>query len=113
MENVICNLCHSSDQRVVYSKPDELFCTDDWFTVVECVNCGLGFVNPRPTRAEMARYYPPGYYEYTLRERAYHERRYRRQAEVLQAVTPPESGRLLLDIGCANGNFPRRSEEHT
>ena len=67
-ETVGCNLCGSLDQQIVYKKPDELFNTDEWFTVVECSRCGLGFVNPRPF----------------------------------------EEGRpRLLDVGCANGGFPR------
>ena len=111
MESVTCNLCHSSQQRSVYSKPDENYFTDEWFTVVECTNCGLGFVNPRPTPREMARFYPADYYEYESREADYHQRRYQLEAELVQAITPSGNGRLLLDIGCANGKFPRQMQK--
>ncbi len=108
MESVKCNLCNSSEHRVVYSKPDELYFTDEWFTVVECLNCGLGFVNPRPTRAEIFRYYPPEYYAYDDLEPRFHRRRYEIEADLIRARIPDGEGRLLLDIGCANGNFPRQ-----
>jgi len=110
METVTCNLCHSQEQRSVYSKPDGHYFTDEWFTVVECLNCGLGFVNPRPTAAEMSRFYPADYYENDQREPAYHQRRYQLEAEIVQTITSPGGG-LLLDIGCANGNFPRQMQK--
>jgi SAM-dependent methyltransferase len=32
------------------------------FTVVQCQDCGLQYVNPRPTASAMKAYYPPAYY---------------------------------------------------
>lgn len=110
METVKCNLCGSSEQRTVFTKPDEHYPRDEWFTVVECVNCGLGFLNPRPTVDEIAQYYPAHYYEYFSRERDFHERRYEIEAEVIRAQTPDGVGRSLLDLGCANGSFPRHMQ---
>jgi len=110
METVTCNLCGSADQRIVYSKPDEHYARDEWFTVVECVNCGLGFLNPRPTAEEIARYYPVEYYGYDQLQPDFHQRRYELEAEVVSAQMPNGGGRTLLDIGCANGNFPRQMQ---
>ena len=101
MELVNCNLCGSSDYRKVYAKPDHLFFKDEWFTVVECCNCGLGFVNPRPTFEEIARYYPKDYYEYDP-----NQLRFKIEGEYLREMFPDATGRLLLDVGCANGEFP-------
>ncbi len=58
LEHVSCNLCGSTDLRPVYSMPDARFPTSERFWVVECLHCGLGFVNPRPDPLEMAGYYP-------------------------------------------------------
>ncbi len=107
METVNCNLCGASDQRIVYAKPDEHYPRDEWFTVVECLNCGLGFLNPRPTPEEIGQYYPAGYYEYDQRDPDFHERRYEIEADVIRGKIPDGKGRSLLDLGCANGNFPR------
>lgn len=106
METVKCNLCGSDNYRVIYSMPDARYYVDEWFNVVECADCGLGFVNPRPTHSEMSKYYPSSFYDYFDHERYYHLRRYTAEANYLTEVTPGEN-RLLLDLGCANGDFPR------
>lgn len=87
--------------------PDLLYFKDEWFTVVVCDNCGLGFVNPRPTFSEMSRYYPSSYFKYFDEERDSKLRRYEAEARFLQDFTMKKREKLLLDIGCANGDFPR------
>ena len=106
MEIVNCNLCGSDKYRVIYSMPDTRYFIGEWFNVVECTNCGLGFVNPRPTSSEMSKYYPPTFYDYFERERDYHLRRYSAEAKFLPGIAS-DGNRLLLDLGCANGDFPR------
>ena len=44
METVACNCCGSDRLRAVYTMPDALFPTTERFTVMECLDCGLGFV---------------------------------------------------------------------
>jgi SAM-dependent methyltransferase len=106
METVECNLCGSDKYRAVYSMPDARYFVEEWFTVVECTNCGLGFVNPRPTKSEISRYYPSSFYDYFDHERDYHFRRYAAEAKFLPKIGS-DNHRLLLDLGCANGDFPR------
>jgi SAM-dependent methyltransferase len=103
VETVACNLCGSTDHRFAYRLPDELYHPDEWFSVVACAGCGLGFVNPRPAFEEMGRYYPAAFYQFFDEDRAFQERRYAIEASFLDGVPP---GRLL-DVGCANGDFPR------
>jgi SAM-dependent methyltransferase len=95
-ERVACNLCGASDTRTLYIRKDYRFWVDDadW-PVVQCRDCGLGYLNPRPTRAEIDRYYPASYF--TNRS---NEERYERQAAYLAG--PPG---WLLDIGAAGGDF--------
>lgn len=105
MEHVNCNLCGSTELRAVYEMPDVKFYPDEWFTIVECARCGLGFVNPRPTRDEIGKYYPADYYDYLAPE--LHQQRYAREAAYLAKYGRPGAVRRLLDVGCANGDFPR------
>ncbi len=99
LEHVPCDLCGGADYRVRYRK------ADDWtrlipfeFPVVECIGCGLVYVNPRPTVEAMWAFYPSGYHR---RDDESHRRRYAIQAEFLPAI----DGRRVLDIGCARGDF--------
>ena len=109
METVACNLCGSDRQRAVYEMPDRKYFPEDFFTVVECCECGLGFVNPRPTIAEMQKYYPAEYYKNapTKSHDRYLTRRFSEEANYLKAMENGSGRKRLLDVGCANGDFRR------
>lgn len=109
METVACNLCGSQRHSPVYEMPDRRFFPDEVFTVVECDQCGLGFVNPRPSRAEIQKYYPPEYYQSppTTSHDRYLTRRFTQEASYLKELENRHGRKKLLDVGCANGDFPR------
>ena len=109
MELVPCNLCGSQRYKQVYEMPDPRYFPDDYFNAVECSECGLGFLNPRPTIQEIAKYYPPEYYrhESTKSFDRYLQKRFLREAQFLERYAKPQGQRKLLDVGCANGDFPR------
>src|SRR5271156_2544662 len=89
--------------------PDRLYFRDEFFTVVECDRCGLGFLNPRPTIAEMQKHYPPEYFRNapTRSNARYMRRRFAREASCLRPIEARAGTNRLLDIGCADGAFPR------
>jgi SAM-dependent methyltransferase len=119
MEQVVCNLCGSSDAQTLYVLPDYLMHRDDvQATLVRCSTCGLIYQNPRPTLAEMATHYPPEYemyaaepvtedaswllkraIEYGISKRWHFVTRYK------------QDGRLL-DVGCATGTFLRGAPQN-
>ena len=94
--------------RPVYRQPDVQFFPDRWFDIVECANCGLGFVNPRPTFDEIGEYYPAEFFE--TFEHPSDVTRYAMQAGFLD-FAKGRTPRRLLDVGCANGAFPRFMRE--
>lgn len=110
LEFVSCNLCGSTKQRLVYEMPDTWYFTKEFFSVVECESCGLGFVNPRPKFEVIDRYYPKDFYDGFERDQEFHLERYRREAAYLRFARIPQN-RLprLLDVGCANGGFARQA----
>ena len=109
METVRCNLCGSDRQTEVYEMPDRNFHRDEFFTVVECDQCGLGFVNPRPTISEMQKYYPAEYFQAApaLDHSRYLRRRFVAEAKYLVELERNGGRKRLLDVGCATGEFPR------
>ena len=70
-----------------------------------CDDCGLGFLNPQPTWAELVPYYPPDYLCYNTHvedeERVVEEAK--RQGEHRHISIP--AGKRLLDVGCGGGSF--------
>jgi len=101
LETVACNLCACERHTVVYAMPDRRFFRDEFFTVVECQQCGLGFLNPRPTIAEMQKYYPAEYYDGppTSSHTRYLLRRFTREASYLKSLENGKPRRKLLDVG--------------
>src|ERR1700686_2678760 len=89
--------------------PDPRYFPGEYFNAVECSDCGLGFLNPRPTIEEIAKYYPPEYYrlEPTKSFERYLRKRFLHEAQFLERYAKPQAQRKLLDVGCANGDFPR------
>jgi len=69
----------------------------------------IGFVNPRPKIAEMQKYYPAEYYlnPPTKSHGRYLRRRFTAQASFLSELEGRSGRKKLLDVGCANGDFPR------
>ena len=62
MEQVACDLCGCADAVVVTRQTDILHrTTEEFFTIVRCSGCGLQYVNPRPSREEIGRYYADHY----------------------------------------------------
>ena len=115
METVACNLCGSTHYSAVYEMSDRRrYFPEEMFTVVACDECGLGFVNPRPSIAEIQKYYPAAYYDEfaTDKHREYLQKRFREQAKYLQPMERRGGEPLLLDVGCANGDFPRYLAAH-
>jgi 2-polyprenyl-3-methyl-5-hydroxy-6-metoxy-1,4-benzoquinol methylase len=109
MEYVVCNLCGSDNADRLYSMPDVHFHPNERFEVVRCRTCGLGYCNPRPRQAILDKYYPAAFYEGFESQSAAHERRYAREAAYVLRYAHLRAGirPKLLDIGCANGGFPR------
>jgi SAM-dependent methyltransferase len=109
LETVACNLCGSRSHTLAYEMPDHRFFPEEFFQIVECNDCGLGFVNPRPTIREISKYYPPEYFRSPGTESfdRYLARRFSREARYLDETPNSTGPRTLLDVGCASGDFPR------
>jgi 2-polyprenyl-3-methyl-5-hydroxy-6-metoxy-1,4-benzoquinol methylase len=102
--HVPCNLCGSSER-----KP---FCPSNGRGLVQCQNCGLVYVSPRPDAAELYALYGESYFQnensstvgYTnyIRDEGNIRQTFARRLSRLERFIKP--GRLL-DVGCATGFF--------
>lgn len=116
MEQVNCNLCGLDNTRVLFRKRDKFGISEDEFRVVECQKCGLLYVNPRPSQAEIGNFYPETYsWKETLvtgsfitkwmrnLEKKYRYHLLKDEVSKLLKFTRNGSGKVL-DVGCGAGD---------
>lgn len=135
MENVNCNICGSADYQVEYRVNAEKYHPTyleavsivgpdppSEFTVVQCRQCGLLYLNPRYDAGELAAVYPAEQYTSRLgclsgailfrRVGEIPQVEFRgesidsakNRARLAEIRRHKESGRIL-DVGCNNGSF--------
>lgn len=107
METVVCDLCGSSE-TIPYLQQADRF-GDQVFSLCICTQCGLIYLNPRPTSDEIGNYYPDDYEAFYVLDNVSPNQRWhllRSLNSQLDFVEThmPSRGRLL-DIGCATGTF--------
>jgi SAM-dependent methyltransferase len=105
LELVACPLCGGSRHKKLFERRDLTHhVTDQFFAIVRCRDCGFVFVNPRPSPTEIARYYPPEFYDVNVSPESLLEIKRDTLAARLALVGSLAPGRLL-DIGCQKGEF--------
>ena len=112
MESVPCNLCGSNHFSVLYRGPDLLLDhKEELFTMVRCNDCGSVYQNPRPSAAEIGKYYPEDYDPYYEERptnwlvRKVNQAGVDKRCRLVNSIPNRKSGGRLLDIGCSTGLF--------
>jgi 2-polyprenyl-3-methyl-5-hydroxy-6-metoxy-1,4-benzoquinol methylase len=106
MEAVICNHCGCPDTLPLHKFRLEPEGQDAW--VVQCSQCDLVYLNPRPARDRIGIYYPPNYQANMLKLLARGETNLIAKwgfSMVRRRRTPSKQGVRLLDVGCSNGAY--------
>lgn len=123
MEKTDCPLCGSSEGHTAFRAQDYLLGHAGTFREVECRECGLLYISPRPGPADMARYYEGSYAPRTKKPKPA-RRRSGAAAKLVQLwyrssdlrtrlkkdAFTGSKGRVL-DIGCGAGAFLHRLRE--
>lgn len=108
-----CRACGCEEHAVLFEGTDRLYrTTDKRFQIVECRRCRLIRLFPQPEPAELAEYYPPGYWfdpQGSTADRW--EEAYRRLVLrdhlrfVKHALAEASGAGIVLDVGCGGGLF--------
>lgn len=101
-----CIGCGREEAILLFPRRDRL--GSETFHYLRCPGCGLIWLEPRPSLAELSRYYPEEYEAFQERREnpLFHWGRRRVWHRRLQAIRHyfPRPGRAL-DVGCATGEF--------
>jgi SAM-dependent methyltransferase len=106
-EEADCPLCGGRRWTMLLEAPDPAPGGRGlWFAVVQCIDCGLCFTNPRPSAASIGQFYSPVYGPHRAPRRLFKER-WRRSRKERQVLPWQGEGRLL-DFGCGGGSYLQR-----
>jgi SAM-dependent methyltransferase len=117
VESINCAVCGlDSTEAFLTGKDIRYMTTEDSFTLVRCRGCGLAYMNPRPTKDEIGKYYPDNYRTHETLEdaRKFKERlrRHSKRRTVVLLRNPwylaPRRGSRVLDIGFGAGEMLQR-----
>lgn len=116
-EYVNCNLCGKDNFELYLKQQDVRYDTTprDIFNLVRCKNCGLVYLNPRPTRKYIINFYPSDYDVYRINEKQAHFKKFFNLNYIRHAISLRERYKIInkhhkatgniLDVGPAAGEF--------
>lgn len=111
-----CPWCESDKAQINLWLKDE-FLTKEDFHICECLNCGLLYTMPRPSKDKIGEYYKSEeYYSHQENKKGFIPKLYERVKKVnlkhkYQLATKGLQTGKLLDIGCGVGDFLHTAEE--
>ena len=113
-EETVCPSCGKDHSQPIFEAADpEPKNAGLRFAIVECADCGLWFTNPRPSPADIGKFYPSDYLPYArpqLRP-AKNSWLFRMQSRLLgrpcreRQYLPWHGQGRLLDFGCGGGEY--------
>jgi len=108
-----CNLCGSDKSKLLIdlSRAKDSKIRD--FRIVQCEQCGLIYLNPRPIEENMASFYPQSYDPFKKKPieeenskllRWVRRKKYEKMSRIIESHFNQSKG-ALLDVGCSTGLF--------
>jgi len=105
-----CPICGAKKMKKAIETKDFFLSKED-FSISKCQKCGFHFTNPRPTQEHLGPYYESE--EYISHSNSnqglfgflYQKVRKYTLSQKYKLVNSYRSGQLILDIGCATGQF--------
>lgn len=113
MQKINCNICNSDNSKLLFKNHDRYYSNKDkTFDIVKCNNCGLVYINPQPTPAELADYYPNEYPVYNDGGSRFKYgpisrflRIFKKTRQPIEETKSTDASVLnYLDFGCAGGH---------
>jgi len=105
-----CFIC-GNQEFTPYLTCSDYFLTKEPFNIVKCKTCGFVFVNPRPVKAELSKYYESSEYishsgtSKGIVNTVYKKIRKYTHSKKLKLVERFANKKNILDIGCGSGEL--------
>lgn len=108
-----CNLCGSNNADLIIDLRRSKDSRVRQYRIVQCKQCGLIYLNPRPSKEKMASFYPENYLPFkkaSIEEedssllKWARRQKYNKMSRTIKAFFKDEPG-ALLDVGCSTGLF--------
>ena len=115
LEYVYCDICGGNKYSILFKARDYRFGRKEEYSVVKCNNCGLIYINRRPTAESISKLYEACYTPEdksiilptikTRKIKSYLEKIWHRvNGQYYDEIIAKAEGRIL-DIGCGNGHL--------
>ena len=112
MEEVSCNLCGSKEYTRLFSSKDNRFCQSEHeFHVVQCKQCDLAYLNPRPTLEAIQVFYPARFFSTATEVAPSQIAKNTKYQKEISKISKVSTG-SLLDVGTHNGDFVQFAKGH-
>jgi SAM-dependent methyltransferase len=104
MQRTKCVLCESTNCiPLLQVKDNRLHTTEEKFCLVRCLTCGIIYLNPRPNKEDIARFYPEAFYaKPTVMSKVVSE--FLNRLKFRKVDQFKKTGRIL-DVGCGAGGL--------
>jgi SAM-dependent methyltransferase len=122
LTEVPCPVCEGPRSRTLLHGCDRMFGRPGYYPVVQCEDCGMTYVNPRPTFEALGRHYPDNYFPVRLPDTkspmlelfsrvlfAMRWEGYIKTAEKIIGRIPAEA--KVVDVGCGLNHLLVRLEQ--
>lgn len=117
MNTCKCPWCNSEKTQIYLRVKDEFLSHED-FQIHECLDCGLLFTAPRPSKDKIGEYYKSEeYYSHQENKKGFIPKLYERVKSInlkhkYKIAIDGKSVGKMLDIGCGVGDFLHTAEQH-
>jgi 2-polyprenyl-3-methyl-5-hydroxy-6-metoxy-1,4-benzoquinol methylase len=108
LETLPCDICHSTEARLLFVATDRLHISEEPWQIAECLGCGVLRTLPVMREDELAKFYPDEYWGGVPTERWIAASQADKTAFVRACQL---TGGSILDVGCGAGFFLRALKE--
>ena len=106
LQAVPCDICGASKQQTWLTLRDMMSSTSrQIYRLARCRSCDLIYLNPRPYRWDLHRYYPDSYAPFTRSRLGELARNWLHRRSVQELSTHFQYPKRVLDIGCGTGEL--------